>query len=81
MSVALLIILVALDCTACKPISTIWNAPGSCLPDATRSSIFGFVNVGVDLAILVLPLRMVWSLQMSQRQKIAICGVFCLGFV
>lgn len=32
-----------------------------------------------DLAILLLPLPMAWSLQMPRKQKIAISGVFLLG--
>lgn len=32
-----------------------------------------------DLAILILPIPMAWSLQMPRKQKIALTGVFLLG--
>ena len=36
-------------------------------------------NVTTDFVILVLPVSMVWQLQLSKRRKIALCGVFLLG--
>ena len=81
LNAALLITLVVLNCTQCKPLSTIWIAPGSCIPSQTKSASTGFINAALDLALLVLPLRTVWLLQMSQKQKVAICGVFGLGLM
>ena len=80
-SVALLVALLAFQCTQCTPISSIWNDLGSCLPSQTKTSSHGFINALIDSAILVLPIRMVWSLQMPQKQKLAICGVFGLGML
>lgn len=36
-------------------------------------------NVVTDFVILVLPISMVWQLQLSKRRKAALCGVFLLG--
>lgn len=34
-----------------------------------------------DLIICVLPMALVWQLQISSRQKIALCGIFGMGMV
>ena len=36
-------------------------------------------NVITDFVILVMPITMVWQLQISVRRKIGLCGVFALG--
>lgn len=36
-------------------------------------------NVVTDFVILILPVSMVWQLQISKRRKRALCGVFLLG--
>ena len=77
----LFIVFIALTCTQCKDLSTIWDSSGSCIPDQTMIATSGFINAVIDSAILVLPLRMVWLLQMDRKQKVAICGVFGLGLM
>ena len=39
----------------------------------------GFLNAILDTLILVLPIRMVWSLQMSFKQKLGVSAIFALG--
>ena len=39
----------------------------------------GFLNAILDTLILVLPIRMVWSLQMSSKQKLGVSAIFALG--
>ncbi len=34
-----------------------------------------------DLVICMLPVLLIWNLQIAQRQKIALCGIFGLGLV
>lgn len=46
-----------------------------------QAAIMGYLNAAIDLTILVLPIRMVWILQMERRQKMAIGGVFGLGLM
>ena len=76
-----LIILIVLQTTACRPISDIWNHLGTCLPDLNQMAAIGFVNAAIDLSVLVLPIRMVWKLQLSRYNKIAISSVFALGLL
>ena len=42
---------------------------------------FGTSDVITDLMILITPLPIIWSLQMSTRHKVEICGVFLLGLL
>ena len=37
------------------------------------------LNTLLIAAVLILPMPMVWSLQMPLQQKVAICGIFVLG--
>ncbi|KAM7187827.1 integral membrane [Naviculisporaceae sp. PSN 640] len=67
----------------CQPVSKAYKPfmpTGSCLEK--EQFFFGnsIPNVIQDVFILVLPAREVWRLQVSIRQKIAILGVFVLGF-
>ena len=41
--------------------------------------IMGFLNAAIDMLILLLPIRMVWTLQMSPKRKMAVSGIFALG--
>ena len=68
----------------CAPqsISTFWNPDDPCHAASNPHAVaFGCWNAFVDLTILVLPVRMVWSLQMSRKQKIAVSGIFLLGLM
>ena len=66
------------------PVSTIWLAPATCAHNRKETfapAVMGFLNAVLDTLILVLPIRMVWSLQMSRRQKFGVSGIFALGFM
>lgn len=80
---AYFITLLAMNCTQCspRPISVTWTSPGSCMPHQAQASSMGFINAIIDSTILMLPIRMVWALQMSHKQKVMICSVFGLGLL
>ena len=63
------------------PISTLWRSPAICAPTSGTAgpAIMGFLNATLDTLILVLPIRMVWSLQMSFKQKFGVSAIFALG--
>ena len=75
------IVMIALQCTTCHPVSKLWSSPGACTPDIHQMGAMGFINAALDFSILLMPIRMVWSLKMSRKQKIAISGVFALGLL
>lgn len=67
---------------ACRPFSARWD------PARVESSCINFihywqgtsvVNIATDLAMLILPIPVVWQLQMPKSQKAALMAVFMLG--
>ena len=67
----------------CSPIHKAWDAagtvPGSCI---NVNALF-FANAALDISqdafIYILPMRMLYQLQVPQRQKIALMMVFAVG--
>lgn len=70
---------------ACQPISYFWTQftnpnGGKCLYNLYQFYIGNAaVNVTTDGLILMIPMPIIWRLQMRQIQKILVCGIFCLG--
>jgi hypothetical protein len=66
----------------CTPIAFFYDKSivgGSCKDQAISGTISGALSLLGDVLILVLPLPMVWHLQINVRQKIALFGIFMLG--
>lgn len=66
---------------ACRPRRKIWNPeiPGKCF-DITSLYISSAVfNTFSDVAMLVVPIFMVWKLQMTTKRKIGISAIFGTG--
>ncbi|KAL8685188.1 MAG: hypothetical protein Q9224_005921 [Gallowayella concinna] len=66
----------------CSPRERIWNnsVPGRCVEIPNLLNTSGLFNTITDLVILLLPIKLVWNLQTSIRQKVGIVAVFTLGF-
>ena len=65
----------------CRPLSKAWNPlqPGVC-GNPTQSLIaFSSVNMAIDLIIIILPVPMVWGLQMATWRKVKLTIIFALG--
>ncbi|KAL1598395.1 hypothetical protein SLS59_006679 [Nothophoma quercina] len=67
----------------CLPISSIWDKTitnAKCLP---VSAVIGFTGAGLsiveDIIILLLPLPVVWNLQMSTKKKIGVIFMISVG--
>ena len=73
--------IIALTQCSPRPLSTAWTHPGTCIPNQTSAATMGAINALIDLTILLLPIRMVCTLQMSRKQKYLICSVFALGLI
>ncbi|KAG4281802.1 hypothetical protein FPRO06_10706 [Fusarium proliferatum] len=66
----------------CIPIQSFWDSgvKGRCLPaQPTMWLISGIVHIVTDFAIIVMPLPIVWKLQLPRYQKIYLTGIFGLG--
>ncbi|KAF5003129.1 hypothetical protein FDECE_10320 [Fusarium decemcellulare] len=67
----------------CVPLQAVWDprVEGKCRPHQTTLwYINGVINIVSDVAILILPLPVVWKLNFPRTQKILLSGIFGLGF-
>ncbi|KAI1746038.1 hypothetical protein F4680DRAFT_8261 [Xylaria scruposa] len=79
---SLALILLNVNCT---PFEANWNVllPGGfcrfSFPALTLSS--GAINLALDLVPLILPQKIIWSLQMSRSKKLGVSLIFAVGLV
>ncbi|KAI1652663.1 hypothetical protein F4813DRAFT_303643 [Daldinia decipiens] len=75
---ASLIIALNLSCT---PYERIWDktVAGTCIDLKAINIAATATNVVLDIAILILPQRIIWKLKMSNAKKIGISAVFAVG--
>ncbi|KAI0451111.1 hypothetical protein F5B21DRAFT_488212 [Xylaria acuta] len=66
----------------CIPVQKAWDnsLDGHCSSPAPLSYLSGVWNVVVDIYILVLPIPLVWDLNMSLKRKLRLIAVFGVGF-
>lgn len=67
----------------CTPFRYLWDKTiqGTCinLPAAWLS--VSIINMILDLIIIAMPMPMLWNLRMPVSKKIAVSGIFSLGFM
>lgn len=67
----------------CQPVSYYWNSDqdGHCMNEILFYRLNGIINLSLDLLVLILPLPLLWQLQMYTRKKIALSLIFSLGLL
>jgi hypothetical protein len=70
----------------CVPVHDFWNVleetrSRHCLPEGPVWFTNAGIQIATDLIILVLPMPLLWKLQMPRRQKWGIMLVFSLGIL
>ncbi len=68
----------------CTPVNKAWDptVPGSCVDIILAACIPGAINVLSDFITVLLPMPLVWGLQMPLNRKIQLVAIFLLsGFV
>jgi hypothetical protein len=68
----------------CKPIEMNWNPTvegGSCGNQNAAFTAVGIVDIITDLIILILPVPMVYKLQVPRANKIGLCCIFGTGLL
>lgn len=70
----------------CTPVSYQWarttpGTQGKCIEVTTFYDWMSFPNIVTDVVMLVLPLPMIYRLQLSRRQKIGLAVIFATGGV
>lgn len=66
----------------CSPIAYSWNKTvvgGHCINVHVMWIVQDILFLVLDLYVVVLPLPMIWKLQVTRPEKIAISGMFLLG--
>lgn len=66
----------------CTPVSFAWNKKikgGKCIDFNTLCVSTAVIAIMTDVAILTLPMPMIWNLKIDKWRKLAISGVFLLG--
>jgi hypothetical protein len=67
----------------CQPLPRFWNyeLPGKCGDLVTTLIAFGALDVALDVVILILPIPMVYQLQMPFANKIGLAAIFAMGLL
>jgi hypothetical protein len=68
---------------ACVPIHAFWTKeqPAKCINQTAMWFTNAGINILTDFAIIILPLPVFQSLNLPQRQKQALIGVFAVGLL
>ncbi|KAL8642119.1 MAG: hypothetical protein Q9226_008543 [Calogaya cf. arnoldii] len=71
---------------ACRPVKASWNLKllndpkTTCEPKAWDvENTYGSNNIFTDLALIIMPLPLVWLMQMDRKKKIGVALVFASG--
>ncbi|KAK4506022.1 hypothetical protein PRZ48_003987 [Zasmidium cellare] len=81
--VSYFIICTVLALAGCQPTSYFWNKhqPGKCINEVQFFRWNGVTNLILDFVVLLIPMPMVWNLQLRLRQKLAFTAIFGLGLL
>ena len=65
----------------CTPIQKYWRPeePGHCIALNKADYAYGSMNVGSDVLLFLLPLPMVWKLNLSRKDKVGVFLIFMGG--
>ena len=65
----------------CKPEAATWDytLKGKCVDGWSVDIFNGALNIFTDTVILIIPLPMLWHLQLSVRRKLGVSVVFFVG--
>ena len=71
------------DFTSALPVNSIWNRNvKATISDIDDNKLYiansGF-NIATDAILLILPLIIIWRMQMTWLHKLGLSGIFCLG--
>jgi hypothetical protein len=70
----------------CWPISFVWKgwtgeAKGKCLDLRALAWSSAASNITLDVAVILLPIREIFPLQLSQRKKLQVASMFAVGLL
>lgn len=67
----------------CNPIRKAWDTglPGTCVNTGQLWTGSGVTSLAIDVIILIMPLPILWKLQLKTIRRIQISGVFICGYL
>ena len=70
-------------CLQCHPFAKNWDKqlPGKCVDFRAESAAGVCINVILDFAVIILPIPVVWGLQMPLKKRVFVIGLFSLGIL
>lgn len=82
-SIGYLIMVILQAFLVCKPFAYSWNKlrKGKCDNQLMIYVSSGIVNLVIDVVIVILPMPMLWGLQLGLHKKLALTFIFGLGAV
>ncbi|MCJ1289567.1 hypothetical protein MMC34_001100 [Xylographa carneopallida] len=68
----------------CRPVAFAWDhatARGTCIN--LQAMYYGFTvsNMGLDILVTVMPVRLIWQLQVPRRQRVLLLAIMLLGII
>lgn len=70
---------------SCVPVNKSWDVTGTvqghCVESKPYCASIGIIHVFFDLAIVILPMPMIWHLKTAHKNKLILSGLLCLGLV
>ena len=68
-------------CLICRPISYTWDqsTKGTCGNQKSLELFIGIFNLLLDVALVILPMPVLWGLQMAISKKVVLSCMFGLG--
>jgi hypothetical protein len=65
----------------CQPLESYWdrNVAGECLAMVTFTYFTNISNLITDIWIFLMPVPMIWHLQLQTKKKMMLTVIFCIG--
>lgn len=69
------------ECLYCIPAEHLWNpkVPGKCINRVVYTTLASCTLLVTDLVLYLMPLPVIWKLQMTMRRKLELTFIFMLG--
>lgn len=77
-------VFIAIFMTQCTPVWAAWDqvlSQTNCRPAEIHELASVAVNLALDLAVVLTPTPVIWTLQMPTRKKVGVSAMFSLGFL
>lgn len=74
---------IIMTCLRCKPVWKIWQpwVDGNCSEQKSTDVATTFINLAMDVVILLLPQPIIWKLNMTRQRRIGVSLIFSMGLL